>query len=133
MKRVVVITGGSAGIGRAAARAFVRDGAEVALIARGVDGLEGARRELKESGGRVLTISADVADANAIQKAAERTEAELGPIDVWVNNAMASVFSPIKETPAEEFKRVTEVTYLGYVHGTLAAGLGTMIARSGRR
>jgi NAD(P)-dependent dehydrogenase (short-subunit alcohol dehydrogenase family) len=98
-----------------------------------VDGLEGARKELEESGGRVLTISADVADANAIQKAAERTEAELGPIDVWVNNAMASVFSPIKETPAEEFKRVTEVTYLGYVHGTLAAGLGTMIARSGRR
>ena len=119
--KVVVITGASAGIGRAAVRAFARDGADIALIARGIERLEEARREVESFGGRALVISADVADANAVEAAAERTEAELGPIDVWVNNAMASVFSPIKETPPEEFKRVTEVTYLGYVYGTLAA------------
>ena len=119
--KVVVITGGSAGIGRAAARAFARDGADVTLIARGMDRLRDAQREIEQLGRRALIVSADVADAAAIEQAAEQTEKELGPIDIWVNNAMASVFSPIKETTPEEFKRVTEVTYLGYVHGTLAA------------
>lgn len=121
MNRVVVITGASAGIGRAAVRAFARDGADLALIARGVDGLEAAQKEVQATGRRCIVISADVADAAAMEAAAERAERELGPIAVWVNNAMVSVFSPVKETPPEEFKRVTDVTYLGYVYGTLAA------------
>lgn len=119
--RVVVITGGSAGIGRAAARAFAREGAKIALLARGVDGLEAARREVEGLGGTALVLPTDVADAARVEAAAAETEEKLGPIDVWVNNAMVSVFSPIKETTADEFRRVTEVTYLGYVHGTLAA------------
>jgi NAD(P)-dependent dehydrogenase (short-subunit alcohol dehydrogenase family) len=91
------------------------------LIARGTDGLEGARREVEAAGGRALVLPVDVADAAEVEAAAERVESTLGPIDIWVNNAMASVFSPIKEMTAEDFKRVTEVTYLGYVYGTLAA------------
>lgn len=121
MSRVVVITGASAGVGRAVARLFGDEGASVALIARGREGLEGARREIEERGGRAITIEADVADADAIEAAAARAEAELGPIDVWVNNAMVSVYSPVKEMTADEFRRVTEVTYLGVVYGTLAA------------
>jgi NAD(P)-dependent dehydrogenase (short-subunit alcohol dehydrogenase family) len=93
----------------------------VGLIARGVDGLEAAAREVEQFGGRALVLPVDVADAAAVEEAADRVERELGPIDIWVNNAMSSVFSPIKEMTAEEFKRVTEVTYLGYVYGTLAA------------
>lgn len=116
-----MITGASAGVGRAAARAFGREGDWVGLLARGVDGLEAARREIEEFGGRAMVLPTDVADAAQVEAAAAAVEAEFGPIDVWVNNAMASVFSPIKDTPAEEFRRVTEVTYLGYVHGTLAA------------
>ena len=119
--RVVVITGASAGIGRAVARMFAAEGAHVGLIARGRDGLEAARREVEATGGRALVLPLDVADAEAVERAAQRVEAELGPIDVWVNNAMASVFSPIKKMTPQEFRRVTEVTYLGYVHGTLAA------------
>lgn len=121
MKKTVVITGASAGIGRATARAFAKGGADLALIARGRDGLEAASNEIEQLGSRCVVISADVANAEALEAAASKIETELGPIDVWVNNAMASVFSPIKETPPEEFKRVTEVTYLGYVYGTLAA------------
>jgi NAD(P)-dependent dehydrogenase (short-subunit alcohol dehydrogenase family) len=119
--RVVVITGASAGVGRAAVRAFARTGASIGLLARGVEGLEAARHEVEELGGRALVLPTDVADAARVESAAAAVEAEFGPIDVWVNNAMTSVFSPIKEMTAEEFRRVTEVTYLGYVHGTLAA------------
>jgi NADP-dependent 3-hydroxy acid dehydrogenase YdfG len=119
--RVVMITGASAGVGRAAAIAFARHGAFVGLIARGRAGLEGARRDVEAAGGQALVFDADVADAEAMQSAAAGLESVFGPIDVWVNNAMVSVFSPIKDTTAVEFKRVTEVTYLGVVHGTLAA------------
>jgi NAD(P)-dependent dehydrogenase (short-subunit alcohol dehydrogenase family) len=118
---VVVITGASAGVGRAAARAFAREGACVGLLARGRDGLEAARLEVEELGGRALVLPTDVADADAVERAADAVEREFGPIDVWVNNAMVSVFSPVKEMRPEEYKRVTEVTYLGYVYGTLAA------------
>lgn len=119
--RTVVITGASAGVGRATACAFAKEGAQIGLIARGEDGLEATRREVEGLGGKALVLPADVADADAIEAAAASVEAQFGSIDVWVNNAMASVFSPIKEMTAEEYKRVTEVTYLGYVHGTLSA------------
>jgi NAD(P)-dependent dehydrogenase (short-subunit alcohol dehydrogenase family) len=119
--KVVTITGASAGVGRAAARLFAERGADVALIARGRDGLEAARREVESYGRRALVLPLDVADADAIDAAAERIEQELGPIDVWANVAMASVFSPFLEMTPEEFKRVTDVTYLGYVYGTMAA------------
>jgi short-subunit dehydrogenase len=119
--RVVAITGASAGVGRAAARAFARQGASVGLLARGLDGLEGARREVEALGGRALVLPTDVADPEAVEAAASAVEREFGPIDVWVNNAMASVFSPVKQMKAEEYRRATEVTYLGTVHGTLAA------------
>ncbi|MFZ0271249.1 MAG: SDR family oxidoreductase [Acidobacteriaceae bacterium] len=118
---VVVITGASAGVGRAAVREFARHGASIGLIARGADGLEGARREVESLGGKALVLPVDVADPAAVEAAADRVERELGPIDIWVNDAMTSVFSPIKEMTADEFRRVTEVTYLGYVYGTLAA------------
>ena len=126
--KVVAITGASAGIGRATARAFARRGATIGLIARGEAGLEGARKDVESLGARAITISADVSDADAVEAAAERIENELGPIDVWVNDAMLSVFSPFVDMTAEEFQRVTEVTYLGYVHGTRAA-LKRMIPR----
>ena len=119
--RVVVITGGSAGVGRAAARAFAGRGARVGIIARGADRLEAVRREVEAAGPAASVQSADVADAGAVERAAEAIERELGPIDVWVNCAMAAVLAPVKETSARDFRRVTEVTYLGNVHGTLAA------------
>ncbi len=121
MGEVVVVTGASAGLGRAIARRFGQAGASVALLARGTEGLDGAAREVEQAGGRALVIPTDVADWEQVNEAASRAEAELGPIDVWVNNAMASVFSPIREMRADEYRRVTEVTYLGSVHGTLAA------------
>ena len=120
-REVVVITGASAGIGRATARLFGKKGAAVGLIARGKEALNDAKREIESSGGKALVLPVDVADAGAVEHAAEQVERKFGPIDVWVNNAMASVFSPVKEMTAAEYKRVTDVTYLGYVYGTLAA------------
>jgi short-subunit dehydrogenase len=120
-REVVVITGASAGVGRATVREFAKRGARIGLIARGKDGLEAAKREVEELGGEAMVLVVDVADARRVEEAAALVEASFGPIDIWVNNAMASVFSPIKEMTADEFKRVTEVTYLGYVYGTLAA------------
>lgn len=120
-RRVVVVTGASAGLGRAIVREFAKKGADLALIARGVDGLEGAKREVEAQGGRALIFPVDVADAQAVERAAEETEQTLGPIDVWINNAMNSVFSPVKKMTPEDYKRVTEVTYLGQVYGALSA------------
>ncbi len=120
-KRVVVITGASAGVGRATARAFAKEGASIGLLARGRDGLEAARQEVEALGGRALVVETDVADAAQVEAAAKAVEESLGPIDVWINNAMVSVFSPAKDMTPEEYKRVTDVTYLGYVYGTLAA------------
>ena len=119
--RVVVVTGGSAGVGRATALAFARGGADVAVLARGADRLEDTRREIEALGRRALAVPTDVADADAVEQAAVLTEEMLGPIDVWVNNAMASVFSPVRQLTADEVRRVTEVTYLGSVHGILSA------------
>jgi len=120
-QEVVVITGASAGVGRATARAFGRRKARVGLIARGRDGLEAAKQEIEELGGEALVLPLDVSDAEAVEQAAGEVERSLGPIDIWINNAMLSVFSPVMEMEADDYRRVTEVTYLGYVWGTLAA------------
>jgi len=120
-KQVVVITGASAGVGRALARAYARRGATIGLIARGKAGLDGARRDVEQLGGIAIPIQADVADPEALEAAADLVESQAGPIDTWINNAMTSVFSPVREMTAEEFRRVTAVTYLGAVNGTLAA------------
>ncbi|MEX2571791.1 MAG: SDR family oxidoreductase [Gemmatimonadota bacterium] len=119
--QVVVVTGASAGVGRATVRALAARGARIGLVARGRAGLEAAAREVEAAGGEAIVIPTDVADPDAVETAAEATERRFGPIDVWVNNAMASVFSPVREMTAEDYRRVTEVTYLGYVYGTLAA------------
>ena len=126
--RVVVITGASAGVGRAVAREFAKRGASLGLLARGQDGLNAARAEAEASGVRAIAIPTDVADARQVEAAAALIEEELGPIDIWINNAMVSVFSPILQMTAEEFDRVTRVTYLGAVYGTLAA-LHRMVPR----
>jgi NAD(P)-dependent dehydrogenase (short-subunit alcohol dehydrogenase family) len=118
---VVVVTGASAGVGRAIVRAFARRGAHIGLVARGHDGLEGARRDVEELGGEALILPTDVADPEQVETAAARVEETFGPIAIWVNDAMTSVFSPFKEMTPEEYQRVTEVTYLGTVYGTLAA------------
>ena len=118
---VAVVTGASAGVGRATAVAFARRGWRVALIARGVDGLHGAENEVRQAGGEALLVPTDVADAEQVEAAAERIEREWGPIAVWVNDAMATIFSPFAEITPEEFRRATEVTYLGAVWGTRAA------------
>ena len=119
--KVAVVTGASSGVGRATVRALAHAGANVGLIARGIDGLEAARREVEAAGARACVAPADVADAAAVERAAEAIERELGPIDIWINNAMTSVFAPFAEITDQEFERVTDVTYLGYVHGTRAA------------
>ncbi len=123
MPEVVAITGASAGVGRATVREFAKrsPGARIGLLARNGDGLEGAKREVEAAGGEALAIPTDVADAGRVEEAARRIEEELGEIDVWVNDAMATVFSPFKEVSPEEYRRATEVTYLGYVYGTMAA------------
>ncbi|HJT20496.1 MAG TPA: SDR family oxidoreductase [Nitrospira sp.] len=125
---VVVVTGASAGVGRAIAREFGSHGASVVLLARGRDGLEGAKEDVERLGGRALAIPTDVSDDKQVEAAAERAEQEFGPIDVWVNDAMVSVLSPALDMTAEEYRRVTEVTYLGYVFGTLTA-LRRMVPR----
>src|SRR5437016_13629732 len=118
---VVVITGASAGVGRATARAFGKRGAKVGLIARGKDGLEAAKREIESYGGQAIVLPIDVGDENAVEHAADEVERAFGPIDIWVNNAMLSVLSPIMQMRPDEYRRFTEVTYLGTVWGTLAA------------
>jgi NAD(P)-dependent dehydrogenase (short-subunit alcohol dehydrogenase family) len=120
-RRVVLVTGASAGVGRATARAFAERGDAVALLARDPGRLETAAREVQARGGRALALPADVADRSEVEEAARTAERELGPVDVWVNNAMTSVFGPFWEIPPEDFERVTRVTYLGYVNGTRAA------------
>jgi NAD(P)-dependent dehydrogenase (short-subunit alcohol dehydrogenase family) len=118
---VAVVTGASAGVGRAIARALGERGAKVGLVARGEEGLEAAAREVRVAGGEAMVLPLDVADAAAVEEAADRVAARWGGIDVWVNDAMVSVFAPVARTTPDEYRRVTEVTYLGYVHGTLAA------------
>lgn len=129
MPKIVVVTGAGAGVGRATAREFARQGYDVALLSRDADRLERAAIELRGLGVRALPIPTDVADADAVEAAAERVEAELGPIDIWVNVAMATVFAPVRKLTAAEFERGTRVTYLGQVHGTMAA-LKRMAARN---
>ena len=118
---VVVITGASAGVGRATAAAFARRGARLGLLARGPERLQAAREEMEHLGGQALAVPTDVADPDAVERAADLVERQFGPIDVWVNNAMVTVFSPFSEIRPDEFKRATEVTYLGAVYGTMAA------------
>ena len=117
---VAVVTG-AAGVGRATAIAFAHKGFNVGLIARGRDGLEGTRRDVEAAGGRALVLPLDVADAEAVLAAADQVIAAWGKIDVWINDAMTTIFSPVHEIKPDEFRRVTEVTYLGQVYGTMAA------------
>ena len=121
MADCIVITGASAGVGRAAAIAFARRGCRIALLARGMDGLKGALRDVEQAGGTGLIIQTDVADHTQVDAAAARVEQELGPIDVWVNNAMATTYCPIDQMTPQDFQRVTDATYMGAVWGTMAA------------
>lgn len=121
MPEIVVITGSSAGVGRATAHAFAARGAHIGLIARGTTALQGAAAEVESRGGKALAVPLDVTDADAVEAAAERVEKEFGPIDIWVNCAMATIFAPVHRISAEEFRRATEVSYLGFVYGTMAA------------
>ncbi|PLR33613.1 short-chain dehydrogenase [Chimaeribacter californicus] len=119
--RVAVITGGTAGVGRATALHFAQEGFDVAILARGEEGLRSAVEELEACGGRVLGLPVDVSDSAQVERAADQVENDLGPIDIWVNVAMNTVIAPVSEMTPEEYKRVTDVTYLGAVNGTLAA------------
>ena len=127
-RKVVVVTGGSEGLGRAIVRRFAADGADIAVLARGREALEGANRDIEAGGGRALAVSVDVADSAAVESAARAVEESLGPIDIWVNDAMTTVFSFFEDITPEEYKRATEVTYLGAVWGTKAA-LDRMLPR----
>ncbi|MCB8988773.1 MAG: SDR family oxidoreductase [Ardenticatenaceae bacterium] len=118
---VVVITGATAGVGRATVRAFARRGAHIGLLARGEDALEATKKEVEIAGGKALVLPTDVADPEQVDEAAAAVEDQFGPIDIWINNAMTSVFSPFKKMTAAEYRRVTEVCYLGFVYGTMAA------------
>jgi len=119
--KVVVVTGGSAGVGRATAEAFARQGAKVAVLARGQECLRRTVQELQRLGAQAMSVSADVADPQQVESAARQVEEQLGPIDIWVNDAMTTVFAPFQRMTPEDFRRVTEVTYLGFVYGTMAA------------
>ena len=125
---IIVVTGASAGVGRAIVQAFAKRGAHIGLLARGQAGLEGTARDVEALGGKALLLPADVANAEQVELAAARAEEIFGPIDIWINAAMTSVFSPTMEMTSEDYKRVTEVTYLGFVYGTLAA-LRRMVPR----
>lgn len=126
---VVVITGASGGVGRATAQAFGKRGASVCLVARGAAGLDGAKRDVERLGGRAIIVAGDSADPQTHERAAQQAEDTFGPIDIWVNVAFTTVFSPFTEIKPDEYKRVTEVTYLGYVYGTQAA-LRRMLPRN---
>ncbi len=128
-RKVVVVTGGSEGLGRAIVRRFAADGADIAVLARGRDALDGARLEIEDGGGRALAVPVDVADPAAVESAARAVEQSLGPIDIWINDAMTTVFSFFEDITPEEYKRTTEVTYLGAVWGTKAA-LDRMLPRN---
>ena len=134
MRRVVIVTGGGAGVGRAAAAEFARQGCDVGVIGRDLARLEAAVSELQRLGAQACYAQADVADAQAVEAAADAIETKLGPVDIWVNDAMATIFSPVADVEADEFRRATEVTYLGTVHGTMTAlrrmkrrGMGTIV------
>jgi NAD(P)-dependent dehydrogenase (short-subunit alcohol dehydrogenase family) len=120
-RAVIAITGASAGVGRAAVQRFARNGARLGLIARGRERLEATAAEVESLGGEALVLPLDVVDADAVEDAAAQIEERFGPLDVWVNNAMATVFAPVRDVTPDEFRRATEVTYLGYVWGTMAA------------
>src|SRR3954447_7242453 len=126
---VVVVTGATSGIGRAIARRFAQDGARIGLIARGREALEHTKEEIEQAGGQALVLATDLADFDAVRSAAAAVEEAFGPIDIWINNAMTTVFAPCKAGEAEEFERATRVTYLGIVWGTKAA-LGHMLPRN---
>jgi NAD(P)-dependent dehydrogenase (short-subunit alcohol dehydrogenase family) len=121
MAQIAVVTGGSAGVGRAVARRLAAGSTDVAVLARGWDRLDATAAELRGLGVRALALEVDVADEAAVEEAADAVERELGPIDVWINNAMATLYAPVREIEPAEFRRATEVTYLGAVWGTMAA------------
>src|SRR5207237_7293710 len=121
MPETVVITGASSGVGRATAHAFAARGAQIVLVARGTQGLQAAAAEVENLGGKALALPLDVADPESVEAAAESVENRFGPIDIWVNCAMATIFAPFHRISPEEYRRATEVTYLGFVYGTMAA------------
>ena len=121
MPETVVITGASAGVGRATAHAFAARGTQIGLIARGTQGLQAAAAEVEKGGGKALALPLDISDPDAVEAAAERVEGQFGPIDIWVNCAMATIFAPFQRISPNEYRRATEVTYLGFVYGTMAA------------